>query len=192
MRQRTAHRFKPGRHRLPLVLAVLAGGLTLPAQMTLAQCTGLRDGDFEQQQTRKVGKPWIAENRAGIDIGRRLSHSGANNAWARRSFGWNAMRQSVRLTAGTDYTLSGWVRTSANVSAGYFGFRGLNQHPVREIRYGFVPGYRQLRVTFRPSQSGRYYVFAGVWALGQDTWIQIDDMALDYRCNDTAGIPASG
>jgi hypothetical protein len=194
MRHTTAHDLKPGPYRLPILLAVLACAMTVPAQSALAQCISpLRDGGFEQQQSRTVRLPWKAEGRAGIDVRRGFSRAGTNNAWARRSFGWNAIRQRVTLSAGTDYTLSGWVRTSANVRDGYFGFRRtIKGRPVAETRYAFVPGYQLLRVTFRPTQGGWYYVFAGFWAPDQDAWIQIDDLSLDSRCNDTGLNPSSG
>lgn len=86
-----------------------------------------------------VATPWRAEGRSGIDIRRGLSHTGANNAWARQTSGWHAIRQRVTLNAGIAYTLSGWIRTSDNVGAGYFGFRGTDQRPVAETRFGPLP-----------------------------------------------------
>jgi hypothetical protein len=177
-------------YRLPILVAAVAGAMLIPTQSALAQCVNpLRDGDFEQQRSRTVRTPWTSEGTAGIDIRRGLSRTGVNNAWARMSTGWNAIRQRVVLNAGTLYTLTGWIRTSTNLRAGYFGFRSTNQRPVSEISYAYVAGYRELRVRFRPTRSGTYYVFAGFWAPGQDAWIQIDSMRLGFPCDDVEVIP---
>ena len=75
--------------------------------------------------------------------------------------------------------------------AGYFGFRYANQRPVREIRFGNTWGrYRELRASFRPTSTGRYYVFTGFWAPGRDAWIQIDNVRVEAPCNDTVLNPA--
>jgi hypothetical protein len=153
--------------------AAVAAGCLAGAGTAQAQCVAvLRDGGFEMQTGTTVGAPWVAEGTAGIDLGRGLAHSNLNNAWARRSTGWNAIRQRVRLFAGKTYVLTGFVRTSGNVRAGYFGFRNAAQHPVAEVRFGSLPGYSRLRVSFRPTATGWYNVFTGFWAPGQDAWIR--------------------
>jgi hypothetical protein len=144
------------------------------------------DGSFEQQRTSFVSAPWTAEGRAGIDIRRGYSQSGSNNAWARNTTGWNAIRQTVRLTAGKVYTLRAFVRTSANVRDGYFGFRNWSQRPVAEIKFGPLTSYRELQVRFRPASTTSYRIFAGFWAPNQDSWIQIDNVRLESSCDDVA------
>lgn len=178
-------------YRLASLVAVLAGLLLIPSDTALAVCVSpLKDGSFEGQRSRFVSAPWVAEGRAGIDIRRGLSYSGANNAWARNNSGWNGIRQRVWLYKNTVYTLKAYVR-SANVQAGYFGFRYASQRPVREIKFGSTwRGYRQLRVSFRPTSTGRYYVFTGFWAPGSDAWIQIDSVRVEAACNDVVLNPA--
>ena len=174
-------------YRLSSLVAVLAGLVLIPSDTALAVCVSpLKDGSFEAQRSRYVSTPWIAEGRAGIDVRRGLSYSGANNAWARNNSGWNGIRQKVWLYKNTVYTLKGYVRTSANVRDGYFGFRYANQRPVPgEKRFGSSGGrYRELRVSFRPTSTGRYYVFTGFWAPGQDAWIQVDNLRVEAACND--------
>lgn len=166
--------------------------ITMPSHPAMAVCVAkLSDGDFESQRSRAVRSPWFLEGRGGIDIGRSLSYSGKNNAWVRHNSGWNAIRQPVRLLAGTVYTLTARVRTSGNVRDGYFGFRDARQRPVAEIKFGPLPTYQELRVQFRPTQTGTYNIFAGIWALNQDTWAQIDNVDVDYFCNDNIGIPSN-
>jgi hypothetical protein len=187
-----------GTRRRSLVLLVALVGLACLAdgagaqRMSATQCgTLLRDGGFEGQQTNSVRWPWYPEGRVGIDRGLGYSYSGTNNAWARNLTGWNAIRQPVKLVAGSTYYLDAHIRTSGNVRSGYFGFRDQYQHPVSEFKFGPLPGYAKLTVQYTPSQSGTYFVFAGFWALGQDAWIQVDAVDLFGPCNDTAGNPAS-
>jgi|SRR6266498_4633020 len=177
--------------RLSTLVVVVAGFLLIPCKTALAQCTSLlRDGDFEAQRSGYVSTPWKPEGRAGIDVRRGFSYSGANNAWARNIVGWNGIRQKVRLVAGNVYKLKAFVRTSGNVRAGYFGFRNASQRPLSEIKFGKLVTYRELRVSFRPTWTGTYYVFTGFWAPGQDAWIQIDNVRVEAPCNDVVLNPA--
>lgn len=152
----------------------------------IAMCASRpEDGSFERQKIDKVSPPWIAEGRAGIDIRRKFSHREANNAWARNDQGWNAIRQSLKLTAGDNYVISAFIRTSPNVQDGYFGFRDANQRPVAEKKFGPFPKYTEIKVPFRPERSGTYNIFAGFWAPNVDAWIQVDDVRLSFPCRDT-------
>ncbi|BBC23244.1 hypothetical protein ABRG53_0987 [Pseudanabaena sp. ABRG5-3] len=46
--------------------------------------------------------------------------------------------------------------------------------------------YRELKVVFRPQETGNYYVFTGLWALNQDTWAQVDEVRMTGgSCADT-------
>ena len=157
-----------------------------------AQCVGpLRDGSFEEATKGTVNKSkWVKEGIAGIDINAGLSFRGRNNAWVRNTTGWNAIRQAVQLSEGVSYTLRAFIRTSGNVRDGYFGFRDAGQHPVSEIKFGQSPVYRQLTVRFKPARTGRYYIFAGLWAPNQDAWIQVDEVTVSFPCNDVELIPA--
>jgi hypothetical protein len=155
----------------------------------MAQCTApriLKNGDFDEQSSGAVRRPWFAEGKAGISN---------NNAWARNKTGWNALRQAVSLSSGVTYTLKARVRTSGNVRDAYFGFRDGSQHPVSEIKFGPLTGYRELRVEFRPTRTDTYNVFIGVWAPNQDAWIEVDyvhlESSLGSPCNDVILNPAN-
>ena len=172
-------------------VAALAAGacLALPS-IASAQCvTPVRDGSFEGQPRRSVAAPWTAEGGAGISHVRELSFSGVNSAWARNTRGWSALRQRVHLTAGYLHRLSAAVRTSSNVRAGYLGFRDANQRPVGAMKFGRQSAYSTLEVSYRPTRTGYYYVFAGLWALGEDSWIRVDDVRLTAPCDDNPGQP---
>ncbi len=173
-------------------LAAAAGLITALAAPAgaAAQCLGvLRDGDFELQRTSTVSAPWVGEGRTGIDIRRGLAHHGGINAWARHNTGWNAVRQTVRLIGGVNYTLRAFVRTSGNVRDGYFGFRDAAQRPVRETRFGPLPAYTELRVDFRPTATGTFNVFSGFWAPSANAWMQIDHVRVTSPCDDNPGNP---
>jgi hypothetical protein len=175
-------KIKVGKVIISPLLGFIPLATTIPLILTahtpvLASCAAtVSDGGFEQQQVTSVQRPWVREGRAGMDIGNRLSLSGRNNAWIRHNQGWNGIRQAVNLRAGSTYTLTAMVRTSGNLTDGYFGFRDAQQRPVSEIKFGAMTNYRELKVVFRPHQTGTYHVFTGLWALNQDTWAQIDEV----------------
>ncbi|GLW29307.1 hypothetical protein [Actinoplanes regularis] len=171
---------------IAFMTAVVVAATTLTGvEAAHAICLALpRDSGFEQQRSGSVRSPWIGEGRVGIDRGKGYSLSGSNNAWARNVSGWNAIRQSVYLYKGELHTLTVAIRSSGNVRDGYTGFRNEAQRPVAEVKFGPLTRYRTLRVQFRPAVTGRYNLFAGFWALGQDAWIQIDEVHLERPCWD--------
>jgi opacity protein-like surface antigen len=176
-------------------LLLAAGLAAVPAMagQAAAQCASMvGDGTFEAQTRARVSSPWMQEGNAQIERGLGNSRGGDNNALLRGTTGWNAIRARVQLTAGRTYTLRAFVRTTGNVRDGYFGFRDAAQRPVREIKYGPLNGYRELRVAFRPTATGPYYVFGGVWAPGQDASVRVDDVRLDGPCEDVVLNPVGG
>ncbi|MCU0239431.1 MAG: hypothetical protein MUC29_08315 [Pyrinomonadaceae bacterium] len=167
-----------------IIITVIILQFTLSIN-SYSQCVApMKDGDFEQQRSNTPSSPWVAEGQAGIDRNKGNSQKGRNNAWARNTTGWNAIRQTVRLYAGTTYTLKGYIRSSSNVTDGYFGFRGADQKPVSEIKFGSSTAYKELKVTFKPSRTGNYNIFAGFWSPNADSWIQIDNVSIAFPCDD--------
>jgi hypothetical protein len=179
--------------RLTAIAAILLAAIALltPANTAQAICASpLLDGNFERQNRNTVSRPWVAEGKAGIDVGKRLSAEGRNNAWARSASGWNAIRQQVQLSQGVPYILTGAIRSSGNMRDGYFGIRDAAQKPVSEVKFGPLGNYRRLEVRYTPAYSGWHNIFAGFWATGKDAWIQIDDIQLMAPCNDVILKPA--
>jgi hypothetical protein len=167
-----------------LALSICLGLSLLFWQSATAQCASVvRDGDFEAQRRDTVSAPWFSEGSAGIDIQKGVSHHGRNNAWIRNTNGWNAIGQTVHLSEGVTYSLKAFVRTSDGVRDGYLGFRDASQSAVSELRFGPILSYRELSVQFRPTHSGTYNVFAGVWARNQDSWIQLDNVRVEFPCD---------
>jgi hypothetical protein len=134
----------------------------------------IADGGFED-----VGMgPWACAGACGVDQGLGNARTGANNGWVRMNSGWNDLHQTVSVAKHTDYTLTGWIRTSANNANGYFGVRKPGGGAVvAEKKYGHLTGYTQQTVTFNSGNNATLEVFGGLWASG-DTWAQFDDISL--------------
>ena len=130
--------------------------------------------DFEQQSLSY----WETEGRAGLDLNKGFSFWGQNNAWMRNVSGWNGIRQQVRLKPNSNYILEAYVRTSANVTDGYFGVRDTQQKVWSELKFGSLPQYTKLTLQFRTGNASTYNIFTGLWALGQDSWVQVDNYSL--------------
>jgi S-formylglutathione hydrolase FrmB len=122
--------------------------------------------------------PWTCSGSCGVDIGLGNAHSGNNNGWVRNSFGWNDIEQTVSVVPDTTYTLTGWIRTSSNNTAGYFGLRDLQGNVIGQTQYGSLPNYTQLSVTINVGPVNKVVLFAGLWAVNGDTWAQVDDVSL--------------
>ncbi|WP_028610183.1 DUF4185 domain-containing protein [Paenibacillus harenae] len=134
---------------------------------------------FESQPSATVSSPWYVNGNAGIDRSAGFAHTGLNNAFARYGTGWNAVKQEVYVEKNTNYTLSAWIRTSSNNNAGYFGARWLGGGAIlNEKTFGSLADYTKHTVTFNSGSRSSVEVYAGMWANGGDTWIQVDDFSL--------------
>ncbi|MCY1074133.1 DUF4185 domain-containing protein [Archangium lansingense] len=144
----------------------------------------LSEPGFETQAATAVMAPWYVQGSGGIDRNLGTARTGQDAGYVRASSGWNALRQSVAVQPYTDYTLRGWVRTSANNTAGYFGARGVNNGPiVGETPFGASTGYTQLTVSFNSGPHSVLEVYSGMWADNGDTWVQLDDVSLTRGTN---------
>ncbi|WP_349497484.1 DUF4185 domain-containing protein [Crossiella sp. CA-258035] len=137
----------------------------------------LSDGGFEDRPVNAGTGPWAVTGKGGVDYGKGLAHTGSNNAWVRESSGWHAVTQQLAVRPGQRYRLSGWVRTSATNTDGYFGVRRA-AGVLAEHKFGHLGEYTKLTVEFTADTS-EIEVFGGAWALdGKDTWMQLDDVLL--------------
>ncbi|AKJ00188.1 uncharacterized protein DUF4185 [Archangium gephyra] len=144
----------------------------------------LSEPGFETQAATPVMAPWYVQGSGGIDRNLGTARTGQDAGYVRASSGWNALAQSVAVQPYTDYTLRGWVRTSANNTAGYFGARGVNTGPiVGETPFGALTGYTQLSVSFNSGPHSVLEVYGGMWANNGDTWVQLDDVSLTRGTN---------
>ena len=85
------------------------------------------------------------------------------------------MHQTITVTANRSYTITAWVRTSANNADGYFGLRTTGGQVLGEQRFGRLDGYTKLTVVVNSGANTSVVLYAGLWANG-DTWFQIDDV----------------
>lgn len=133
---------------------------------------------FESQSSSSLTSPWYSNGTAGVDRNLGFAHTGANNAYARASSGWNAIKQEIFVEPDTEYTLSAWIRTSDNNNDGYFGVRELGGGPVlNETAFQHIPGYTLKTVNFNSGQHHSLEIYAGMWATS-DMWIQVDDFSV--------------
>lgn len=142
------------------------------------------DGGFEQQPSRSLTWPWMSEgpDYKGVDIALGFAHSGRNNGFIRTSSSnWNALSELATVVPNRPYRLEGFIRTSNNFIAGFFGVRpGASlANPIAEVRFGPASnGYQRFIVDFNPGNNDYVRIFAGYWATGYDTWLQLDDVTL--------------
>ncbi|MGP4041087.1 DUF4185 domain-containing protein [Gracilibacillus sp. D59] len=138
----------------------------------------IADPSFEGQTTSTITEPWVLENgEGGIDIDSGLSRSSNNNAYLKNDVGWNAITQKVTVKPNTKYKLQGFVRTSTNNNAGYFGVRGVDGNIIKEQKYESKNAYSKISVEFNSGNNDFVTVFTGMHANGE-TWVQIDDYLL--------------
>lgn len=135
---------------------------------------------FEKQYTNQPKKaPWYVTGEGGVDVNLGQARTGNNNGYVRNGSGWNSLKQRVAVQPFTDYTFTGWVRTSTNLTEGYFGVRVpydgqiIKETPITKS----LSNYTQLSITFNSGTNNFVELFAGIWANG-DTWLQLDDTSL--------------
>jgi len=153
---------------LPKILNALGGPSTPPAGNAVA------NAGFESSSLA----PWACLGQCGQDRGIGLARSGANNGWVRNNTGWNDLHQTISVAPNTTYTVSAWIRTSANNNDGYMGLRTPGGQVVGETRFHSLGNYTRVTATVNTGPHSTLVVFAGIWANG-DTWAQIDDVAVE-------------
>ena len=95
---------------------------------------------------------------------------------ATRRAGTTSTRRSASPPNRT-YTVSAWIRTSANNNDGYFGLRTPGGQVVGEQRFTRLDGYTKVTATVNSGSNTTLVVYAGLWANG-DTWAQVDDVTV--------------
>ena len=131
------------------------------------------DGDFE---SAGLG-PWTCQGNCGADHGAGLAHGGTGNGWVRNTSGWNDLHQTVGVAANHTYTVSAWIRTSANNANGYTGLRTAGGQVVGEQKFTRLDGYTKVTATVNSGSNTSLVFYVGLWANG-DTWAQVDDVTV--------------
>jgi hypothetical protein len=119
--------------------------------------------------------PWVCSGNCGADHGAGNGHTGTGNGWARNTSGWNDVHQVITVTPNRTYTVTAWIRTSANNTDGYLGLRTSGGQVLGEQRFGSFGGYTKLTVSVNTGAQTSVEIYAGLWANG-DTWLQVDDV----------------
>jgi len=182
--------------RLPTVTAAIA--LTLCSFQAIAGVTQTA-WDFEQRpgaSSNNGVSGWFFTGGAGLDNGKGLEHQGRGNAWVRNTTGWNAINNWVDVSApaGSECTASAWLRTSDTLTDGYMSVRDADKADgsgriIKEIKLvGARPpgdpkdrGYRLESFPFSMGTYGKVLFYIGLWGVGKDAWIQIDEAAITCR-----------
>ena len=154
---------------MPKIMAALGGPPPPPPPPPPA----FSDGGFESPG---LG-PWVCTGQCGADHGAGLARTGTGNGWIRNTSGWNNLHQTIAVIPNHTYTISAWVRTSANNADGYFGLRTPGGQVVGEQRFGRADDYTQVTRTVNSGSNSTLVVYAGLWANG-DTWAQVDDVSV--------------
>ena len=152
---------------MPRIMAALQGGGAPPPGNPFT------DGGFESPG---LG-PWVCTGQCGADHGAGVARTGTGNGWVRNNAGWNDLHQTIGVQPNQTYTVSAWIRTSANNNDGYFGVRTAGGQVLGEQRYGRLDGYTKVSATVNSGSSTNLVIFAGLWANG-DTWAQVDDVTV--------------
>jgi S-formylglutathione hydrolase FrmB len=152
---------------LPRIIGALQGpGNPPPTSLPV-------DGGFESPG---LGQ-WLCLGTCGADHGAGLAHTGSGNGWVRNTSGWNDLDQTISVASNHTYSVSAWIRTSANNTAGYFGLRTVDGHVVGETHFTQLGGYTKVTATVNSGSNTSLVVYAGLWANG-DTWAQVDDVTV--------------
>ncbi len=121
---------------------------------------------------------WSCAGACGIDAGIGLAHGGTGDGWVRNTTGWNDLHQSLQVSPNHTYQISGWIRTSGTNRAGYFGLRTMSGEVVGEKPFAALGGYTRITATVNSGANHTLVVYAGLWANGDDTWLQLDDVSV--------------
>ncbi|MFB8146351.1 DUF4185 domain-containing protein [Microbacterium sp. NPDC056003] len=138
---------------------------------------------FERGTTMGDGTngTWGCSPNCGIDTAPPQSFSGDRNAFVRYNTGWRNIWQDVDVEPGTAYRLTGFLRTSINSDAGFFGARTLDGTVIAEAHFVSIGPWTKFTVDFESGDQNMVQVFAGVWTNSGDIWLQADDIAVIRR-----------
>src|SRR5207245_927414 len=104
-------------------------------------------------------------------------HGGTNAVLERGVSGWNRTQQWINVQPSTFYHVSGWFRTSDNANDGWFSVRGNpNFGVLNQVHYGAMPAWQQLSFDFFSGDNTQVLLYAGYWAPGADSWVEVDDI----------------
>lgn len=146
--------------------------------------------DFESPS-----RDWFFAGGAGFDHGKGLARRGLGNAWVRNTTGWNAINSWMPVDPNSKYTVFAWLRLSPTLTDGYMSVRNdkenradKNFDVINEIKL-IGPGpknpenadYDPYEFEFFTGDNSRVLFYVGLWGVGKDAWIQVDEISLSTR-----------
>lgn len=140
------------------------------------------DPGFETQTTiTSSTSPWWSEGTLsyGVDVNAGKARSGQDNGWiATSGSSWGAVRQTISVTANTNYRLVVWVKSSSNLDAGWIGARTTAGALLGELRHGQSGAYTRYIISFNSGSNTSVRLYTGLYGAGSSTWQMIDDVVL--------------
>ncbi len=137
-------------------------------------------------------KEWFFTGAAGFDFAKGFARKGRGNAWVRNTTGWNAINIWRPVEPNRTYTALAWLRLSPTLTDGYFSVRNDKENRpdgnfdvINEIKL-IGPGpanprndnYSPYKFDFETAGNTRVLLYVGLWGVGPDAWIQIDEVSL--------------
>jgi len=136
-------------------------------------------------------RDWFFTGGAGFDHGKGLARKGQGNAWVRNTTGWNAINRWYPVDSDSVYTVYAWLRLSPTLTDGYMSVRNDKENRpdrsfsvIRETRLVFDPSrpdYSPYQFDFYTGINTRVLLYVGLWGIGTDAWIQIDDISISTQ-----------
>ncbi len=175
--------------KLSTALKALFGFLGAVAIPTTA-FAGISQISYDFESSNQV---WTFTGGAGLDYGVGLAHRGIGNAWVRNTSGWNAVNNWIKVRPYSDCTASAWLRTSSTLTDGYMSVRNDpnyagNFNVIREIKLVGAgsanpdhKNYNLYSFDFYSGANNNVLFYVGLWGIGQDSLIQVDDVAVTCR-----------
>ena len=157
--------------------------MQIDQQGTIVNPNLLSDPSFERGTVMGdgTGGTWGCKPNCGIDTAPARAFTGDRNAFVRYNSGWRDLWQDVSVEPGADYRLTGWIRTSTNSDAGFFGARTLDGTVLSEAHFVSVGPWTKFTVDFNSGEHDAVQAFAGVWTNSGDIWMQADEFSLVRR-----------
>jgi hypothetical protein len=150
----------------------------------------IEDPGFELQPLPNrdmLEPPWygVGQDIMGVDKTAAECHSGQNCAYItspKNNNFWDAIAQTVSVTADTNYVLTGWVSDSANrtFAGGEFGIR-TSGGVIQQTSIPKTGSYTRLSVSFNSGSNTSVVVYAGFTPAGGGAWLHLDDVSLVPR-----------
>lgn len=143
----------------------------------------------------RPSRAWFITGGAGFDFAKGLARRGRGNAWIRNTTGWNAINVWLPVEPDRTYTARAWLRLSPSLTDGYFSVRNdkdnrpdENFDVINEIKLiGPSPAnpdnadYNPYEFDFETGSNNRVLLYVGLWGVGPDAWIQVDEVSLSPR-----------